>query len=228
MRAAWPDLDSPATTLTLLKLNAVIGLTGFSGDSDSRLRSVGLQCALCHSTVDKSFSAPGIRPGNIGMRLDGWANRDLNVGALIALAPNLQPLAELLGSEVTMTEVRNTVLAWGLGRFDAGLLLDGKGFRPDGKTAAVLIPPAFGLAGVNLSRRCPARRPDPVCRAGLGRGGVADRGPGAGQRDAAVSVRAEHLGTAGSGRAAAPRGRLAQSPPRDAVPVAPAREPTSH
>src|SRR5450756_297737 len=73
------DLADPATTVALLNLNAVVGVTGFSG-TDGKLRSMGIQCALCHSTVDDSF-APGI-----GHRLDGWANRDLNVGAIIALA----------------------------------------------------------------------------------------------------------------------------------------------
>jgi hypothetical protein len=144
------DLDSPATTLALLKLDAVVGLTGFFKQGGTQLRSIGIQCALCHSTVDQGFSAPGIPPGNIGQRLDGWANRDLNVGAIVASAPNLQPIADLLGGGTTAADVTKVLLAWGPGKFDAELLLDGKGFRPDGKTAAVLIPPAFGLAGVNL------------------------------------------------------------------------------
>jgi hypothetical protein len=135
------NLDDPATTLALLKLNAVVGVKGFF-DSSGRLTSVGLECAVCHSTVDNSF-APGI-----GHRLDGWANRDLNVGAIIAFAPNLQPIATLLHTDVAT--VRTVLDAWGPGRADAALTLDGKGFTPDGKTAAVLIPPAFGLAGVNL------------------------------------------------------------------------------
>ena len=134
------DLDDPATTLALLKLDAVLGVTGFFGD-DGALRSVGIQCALCHSTVDDQF-APGI-----GRRLDGWANRDLDIGAIIALAPNLQPLADLLGTD--QATVRGVLGSWGPGKFDAELLLDGKAMRPDGKPAAVLIPPAFGLAGVN-------------------------------------------------------------------------------
>jgi hypothetical protein len=141
LRNGQVDLDDPATTLALLKLNAVIGLTGFFEPS-GKLRSVGIQCALCHSTVDNSL-APGI-----GHRLDGWANRDLNVGALTNLAPDLSSVASLLG--VDQPTVRKVLLAWGPGKFDAELLLDGKGFRPDGKTAATLIPPAFGLAGVNL------------------------------------------------------------------------------
>ncbi len=135
------DLDDPAVTLALLKLNAVVGLTGFF-DSGGSLRSVGIQCALCHSTVDDSFAS------GIGHRLDGWANRDLNVGAIVSLAPNLQPVADFLGTNVAT--VKKVLGAWGPGKFDAELLLDGKGFRPDGKTAATLIPPAFGLAGVNL------------------------------------------------------------------------------
>ena len=135
------DLNDPAITLALLRSKAVIGLTG-DFDSSGALRSIGIQCALCHSTVDNAV-APGI-----GRRLDGWANRDLNVGAIISLAPNLQPVADLLG--VNVATVRQVLSAWGPGKFDAELFLDGKGFRPDGKSAAVLIPPAFGLAGVNL------------------------------------------------------------------------------
>jgi hypothetical protein len=135
------NLNDPATTLALLKLDSVVGLTGFFNEQGT-LRSVGIQCALCHSTVDNSF-APGI-----GHRLDGWANRDLNVGAIVALAPNLQPDADLLG--VDQATVRAVLNSWGARHFDAELLLDGKAFRPDGKTSAVLIPPAFGLAGVNL------------------------------------------------------------------------------
>jgi hypothetical protein len=135
------NLMDPAVTLALLKLNAVVGLTGHF-NSEGQLNSVGIQCALCHSTVDNSF-APGI-----GHRLDGWANRDLNVGAIVAIAPNLQPVASLLGT--SQDTVRTVLDTWGPGRFDAELFMDGKAFRPDGKSASVLIPPAFGLAGVNL------------------------------------------------------------------------------
>jgi len=135
------NLDDPATTLALLKLNAVVGVKGFF-NPDGGLRSVGISCAVCHSTVDDSL-APGI-----GKRLDGWANRDLNVGAVVGLAPNLKPVADLLG--VDEATVRTVLQAWGPGKFDAELFLDGKAFRPDGKSAATLIPPAFGLAGVNL------------------------------------------------------------------------------
>ncbi|HEY7546735.1 MAG TPA: hypothetical protein VID27_17720 [Blastocatellia bacterium] len=135
------NLDDPATTLALLKLDAVVGIKGFF-NQDGNLTSVGISCAVCHSTVDDSF-APGI-----GKRLDGWANRDLNVGAIIGLAPNLKPVADLL--EVDEATVRAVLQSWGPGKFDAELFLDGKAFRPDGKSAATLIPPAFGLAGVNL------------------------------------------------------------------------------
>jgi cytochrome c5 len=135
------NLDDPATTLALLKLNAVVGVKGtFNGDGS--LKAVGITCALCHSTVNDSF-APGI-----GQRLDGWAARDLNVGAIAALSPNLLPVAQLLG--VDEATVRMVLQSWGPGRFDAELFLDGKAFRPDGKSASTLIPPAFGLAGVNL------------------------------------------------------------------------------
>lgn len=136
------NLDDPATTLALLKLNAVIGVTGVLDASGTTLRTIGIQCALCHSTVDNSL-APGI-----GHRLDGWANRDLNVGAIVSLAPDLSAVASLLG--VSEATVRTVLGSWGPGKFDAELFLDGKGLRPDGKSAAVLIPPAFGLAGVNL------------------------------------------------------------------------------
>jgi hypothetical protein len=135
------NLDDPGVTLALLKLNSVVGITGFF-KADGSMKSVAIQCALCHSTVDNSL-APGI-----GHRLDGWANRDLDVGQIVALAPNLKPFSELL--RVDQATVRKVLQSWGPGRFDAELALDGKAFRPDGKTSAVLIPPAFGLAGVNL------------------------------------------------------------------------------
>jgi hypothetical protein len=133
------DLDDPAVTAQLLRLNAVVGVRGFF-NQDGTLRAAGITCALCHSTVDDSV-APGI-----GKRLDGWPNRDLNVGAIVNLAPNLQPVASLLGVDVPTVR---TVQSWGPGKFDAELFLDGKAFRPDGKSAATLIPPAFGLAGVD-------------------------------------------------------------------------------
>jgi hypothetical protein len=135
------DLKDPATTLELLKLNAVVGVTGIF-DKEGRISSMGIQCALCHSTVDDSFTK------GVGRRLDGWANRDLNIGAIVALAPRLDSVAELLGVDVAT--VRQVLNSWGPGRFDAILFMDGKPFRPDGKSASVLIPPAFGLAGVNL------------------------------------------------------------------------------
>src|ERR1051326_6964187 len=111
------NLDDPATTLALLKLNAVVGVTGFFNE-DGSLRSFGIRCALCHSTVDDSL-APGV-----GHRLDGWANRDLNVGAIIALAPDLSVVTDLLG--VDDPTVRKVLNSWGPGKFDAELILDGK------------------------------------------------------------------------------------------------------
>ena len=141
LRQGRVNLNDPATTLALLKLNAVVGVTGHFNDRGT-LRSVGIQCALCHSTVDNSLTF------GIGHRLDGWANRDLNVGAIIALAPNLEPIAKVLGVDVgTVLKVLNS---WGPGKFDAELILDGKAFRPapEGGSAATLLPPAFGLAGV--------------------------------------------------------------------------------
>lgn len=135
------DLNDPAVTLALLRFRSVVGVTGLFNESGS-LRSIGIQCAFCHSTVDNSF-APGI-----GRRLDGWGNRDLNVGAIIALAPNLKPMADVL--QVNVPALKKVLLSWGPGKFDAEVILDGKAFRPDGKSAATLLPSIFGLAGVNL------------------------------------------------------------------------------
>jgi hypothetical protein len=135
------DISDPASTLLLLKAKAVVGLTGFFSEDGKKLKSVGVQCALCHSTVDDSY-APGI-----GKRLDGWPNRDLDVGSIIALAPDLSAFTKML--QISEAEVKKAVKAWGPGKFDAELNLDGKAFRPDGKTSATLNPPAFGLAGVN-------------------------------------------------------------------------------
>ncbi|MCC6347421.1 MAG: hypothetical protein IT388_09580, partial [Nitrospirales bacterium] len=141
------DLNDPATTMTLLKNDAVVGIKGFFDNDGKTLQSIGITCALCHSTVDDS-----VMPG-VGRRLDGWANRDLDVGAIIALAPDLSPFVDLLkvvDSATTAQDVRTVLNAWGPGKFDAQLTLDGKGFRPDGKTAATLIPNAYDLAGFNL------------------------------------------------------------------------------
>jgi hypothetical protein len=156
-------LNDPAVTVALLQLNAVVGVTGiFSGNA---LQSIGIQCAFCHSTVDNSepgLCAGAIVPnpgtGCIGHRLDGWANRDLNVGAIVALAPNLSPFTSLLG--VDQATVRTVLNSWGPGKFDAELILDGKASNPQQVTdgvvtgtnvpGATLIPPAFGLGGVNL------------------------------------------------------------------------------
>jgi mono/diheme cytochrome c family protein len=115
------DLSDPATTVALLSLNAVVGVMGKV--EDGRLTEVGITCALCHSTVDDSV-APGI-----GHRLDGWPNRDLNPGAIIALSPAL-------------TDDQRTVFSsWGPGFYDPR-------FNIDGINDPVVLPPAFGLAGV--------------------------------------------------------------------------------
>jgi hypothetical protein len=157
-------LNDPAVTLALLKLNAVVGLTRFFNSSGA-LKSVGIQCALCHSTVDNSSSAlcagqitPNPGTGCIGHRLDGWPNRDLNVGGIVALAPDLSAFADLLSTD--QATVRKVLNSWGPGKFDAELALDGKAFNPQQVTDATvtgtnvpgasLIPPAFGLGGVNL------------------------------------------------------------------------------
>jgi hypothetical protein len=135
------SLDDPDTTLELLRANAVVGLKGVF-DKDKNLVSLGITCAVCHSTVDDSFMK------GIGRRLDGWPNRDLNIGAIVALAPNLKPMTDLL--QISESQVKEVLNSWGPGKYDAELNQDGKGTRPDGKSAATLIPAAFGLAGQNL------------------------------------------------------------------------------
>ena len=122
LQAGQINLDDPATTVTLLKLGAVVGVIG-TVDASNNLTSVGITCALCHSTVDNSF-APGI-----GHRLDGWPNHDLNVGAIVALSPVLPASAKAVYS------------SWGPGRYDPR-------FNVDGQNMPVVIPPAFGLRHV--------------------------------------------------------------------------------
>lgn len=151
------NLNSPAVTLQLIQQNAVVGVVGTI--SNGTLTQVGFTCALCHSTVDNSV-APGI-----GDRIDGLANRDLNVGAIIAAAPNLQPVVDLLklapaDANITAQDVRSVLNTWGPGKFDAELFLDGKAFNPQQITngvvtgtnvsGATLLPNARGLAGHNL------------------------------------------------------------------------------
>jgi cytochrome c5 len=120
------SLKSPATTVALLKLNAVVGVRGTVetvGGKDKLVR-VGITCALCHSTVNNSFS-PGI-----GKRLDGWPNRDLNPGAIIALSPALP------------AGVKAVYNSWGKGKYDPR-------YNFDGKNGPQVIPPAYGLAGIH-------------------------------------------------------------------------------
>ena len=136
------DLDDPATTLALLKLNAVVGIKG-NFNTEGGLKSIGITCAVCHSTVDNSFDT------GIGNRLDGWPNRDLNVGAIISLTDNAKPLTDML--HVDEATLRTVLGMWGPGKFAAQLFLDGKALRPDGKVAANLIPAAFGLRGIKLT-----------------------------------------------------------------------------
>ncbi|MGQ0827976.1 MAG: hypothetical protein ACT4ON_06240 [Bacteroidota bacterium] len=132
-------LDDPWVTLQLIKANAVLGVVG-TFDGKGNLEKIGLTCASCHSTVDNITG--------IGSRLDGWPNRDLNVGAIVSMAPDLSVYEKLLG--VDNATVKKVLASWGPGKFDAELNLDGKAFRPDGKSGATLIPEAFGHAGHNL------------------------------------------------------------------------------
>ena len=139
LRAGQVDLNDPAITIELLEARAVVGVTAFK--TGNQVTGVGFQCALCHSTVDNS-----IIPG-VGSRLDGWPNRDLNVGAIVAMAPDLSAFTDLL--QLPDATVRQVLNSWGPGKFDAELVLDGKAFQPDGRSAATLLPAAFGLSGVN-------------------------------------------------------------------------------
>ena len=140
IKANKVDMNDPATTIALIKLKSVLGVVG-TFDAAGKMTKVGLTCAVCHSTVDDAFS-PGI-----GHRQDGFGNRDLNVGAIVAATPNVSLVAKKLG--VDLATVKKVLDSWGPGRFDAILEVDGKGLRPDGKQAGTIIPNAFGLAGVN-------------------------------------------------------------------------------
>ncbi|MFL6694744.1 MAG: c-type cytochrome [Ramlibacter sp.] len=126
IRQGKVDLDSPATTVALIKMNAVVGVQGVveSVNGVDRLRRVGITCALCHSTVDDSFAK------GIGKRLDGWANRDLNPGAIIALSPALDAAKKAVYQ------------SWGPGKYDPR-------FNIDGISKPAVIPPAFGLEGIH-------------------------------------------------------------------------------
>jgi mono/diheme cytochrome c family protein len=117
------DLNDPATTVELIRLNAVVGVVGKV--TGGQLKSVGITCALCHSTVDDSVTT------GVGNRLDGWANRDLDPGAIIALSPVLTAAQKAIYN------------SWGPGKYDAR-------FNIDGISLPAVIPPAFGLQGVGF------------------------------------------------------------------------------
>ncbi|MDR8389954.1 hypothetical protein NC796_02310 [Aliifodinibius sp. S!AR15-10] len=136
INAGKVDLDDPATTVALLKLDAVVGVKGTFSEQ-GEMTKLGITCAVCHSSVDNSFAA------GIGKRLDGWPNRDLNVGAIISLTDNAQPVADLL--HVDESTLRTVLSSWGPGKFNAGLMVDGIALRPDGSVAANLLPAAYGL-----------------------------------------------------------------------------------
>jgi hypothetical protein len=140
LKAKKVDFNDPKYTILLLKHDAVVGVKAIWDDKKENITSIGITCSLCHTTVDDA-----IQPG-IGRRLDGWPNRDLKVGQIVLLAPNVQPVADMLAVDVAT--VKKVLQSWGPGKYDAELNFDGKGMRPDGKSAATLIPPAFGLAGV--------------------------------------------------------------------------------
>ncbi|RTE53860.1 hypothetical protein EHW67_07960 [Arenibacter aquaticus] len=142
IQAGEVDLNDPATTIALLQFDAVVGVKG-TFDETGNMIAVGINCALCHSTVDNSFSE------GIGKRLDGYPNRDLNVGGIVNLTDNKKFLADLL--HVDEPTVEAVLTGWGPGKFNAGLFVDGIALDPNGKIAANLIPAAYGLQGVNLA-----------------------------------------------------------------------------
>lgn len=138
LQAGQVDLTDPAVTIELLRLNAVVGIIGKVDDA-GQLVSIGTTCALCHSTVDNSFTA------GIGKRLDGWPNRDLNVGAIVGLSSALDPALK--------TEFGK----WGPGKYDPRHhVFDGRNNVPlpvpanSPPTLPVLIPPAYGLQDVGF------------------------------------------------------------------------------
>ena len=133
LQAGQVDLTDPAVTVELLRLNAVVGVKGTVDDA-GQLSRVGVTCALCHSSVDNSF-APGI-----GKRLDGWANTDLNVGAIVALSPALD--------DATKAEFRS----WGAGKYDPRHhAFDGTSIIPlNSPSLPIVIPPIYGLKGVGF------------------------------------------------------------------------------
>jgi len=133
LRSGQVDLKNPAVTIALLGLNAVVGVKG-TVDATGRLTKVGITCALCHSSVDDSF-AP-----SIGRRMDGWANTDLNVGAIVSLSPALD--------EATKAEFR----AWGAGKYDPRHhAFDGKNIIAlNTPSLPIVIPPIYDLRGVGF------------------------------------------------------------------------------
>jgi hypothetical protein len=142
IRGGSANLDAVQTTLELLKADAVVGVKAFYDSGGLRPTRIGITCAFCHSTVNDALTK------GIGNRLDGWPNRDLDVGAIVALAPKLTPLEQAL--RLDAETIRKVLRSWGPGKYDAELIHDGKAFRPDGKSGATVLPAAFGLAGVNL------------------------------------------------------------------------------
>ena len=144
------DLNDPAVTATLLKVNAVVGVKGLFDDAENpnQLTSIGITCSFCHATVDDTL-VPGI-----GYRRDGWPNRDLDVGAVVALAPDLSSVTRSLNlgeDQAAQDALRGVLRGWGPGKFDAHVFLDRKFTGGPQSSTANLIPPAFGLSGTNMA-----------------------------------------------------------------------------
>jgi hypothetical protein len=133
LKANAVNLDDPAVTALLLKANAVVGVKGRFNEAGA-LASVGITCALCHSTVDNAL-APGI-----GHRLDGWANTTLDVGKIVSLSPVLDAATKEEFSQ------------WGPGMYDPRHhYFDGTKLVPlNSPSLPIVIPPIYGLQRVGF------------------------------------------------------------------------------
>ena len=116
------DLKSPATTVALLKMNAIVGIQADRRRGQSH-HALGVTCALCHSTVDDSRHAGDRSP-----------QRRL-----------AEPRSQRRGDHCALARAdgaaEGRVLSWGPGKYDPR-------YNKDGKNTPLVIPPAYGLAQI--------------------------------------------------------------------------------